>query len=129
EAINDVDLILGTTEENLKQLRDGKTPQLQAPRPKELQRILLEHQRSVSKNVRDKQTEERDRTPGDDGENIEEHRRMSEADGRPTSPQVTRPQPLHQLSSTSVNIDPPPPSPRDATNTNDKTNPQSNDKR
>ncbi len=75
EAINDIDVILGTTEENLKQLRDGKAPQLQAPRPKELQRILLEHQRSVTKNVIDKQTEEREKTPGSKGDDMQENQR------------------------------------------------------
>lgn len=53
-AINDIDTILGTTEENLKQLSDRKTPQLQAPRPKELQKILEEHQRNVQQNINTK---------------------------------------------------------------------------
>lgn len=44
-AINDIDTILGTAEENLKQISNGRTPQLKAPRPKELQKILQEHQK------------------------------------------------------------------------------------
>ena len=69
-------MILGTTEENLKQLRNGKTPQLQAPRPKELQKILLEHQRSVTKDVSDKQKEEREATPADKDDVVEENERL-----------------------------------------------------
>ena len=54
----------------------------------------------------------------------------SEADGNvAASPQVAELL-AHQLSSTSVNINPPPPSPRDVTNIDrDKTDPQSKDRK
>lgn len=64
---------MGTTEENLKQHRDGKAPQLQAPRPKELQKILLEHQRSFTKDVNEKETEI---IPEDNVHDIEDNTRL-----------------------------------------------------
>ena len=62
-AISDIDTILGTTEENLKQISNGRTPQLKAPRPKELQKILQEHQKGFHTSY----TEQLD----DNGENEE----------------------------------------------------------
>ena len=67
---------MGTTEENLKQHRDGQAPQLQAPRPKELQKILLEHQRSFTKDVNEKETEGHEIVPEDNAGDVEDNTRL-----------------------------------------------------
>lgn len=67
---------MGTTEENLKQHRDGKAPQLQAPKPKELQRILLEHQRSFTKDADEKESEVHERISEDNVDDIDGNIRL-----------------------------------------------------
>lgn len=54
--IDDIDSILGTTEENKQTLviSPAKSPQLHAPRPKEMQRILREHQQQMHAIEKDK---------------------------------------------------------------------------
>lgn len=46
-AIEDIDAILGTTEANRDRPPPSRSPQLQAPRPREMQRILQEHQQTM----------------------------------------------------------------------------------
>lgn len=55
-VIDDIDSILGTTEENKQTLvtSPAKSPQLHAPRPKEMQRILREHQQQMHAIEKDK---------------------------------------------------------------------------
>ncbi|KAK3732917.1 hypothetical protein QZH41_012675, partial [Actinostola sp. cb2023] len=54
-AIDDIDNILGTTQENTRNPPPARSPQLQAPRPKEMQKILQEHQQAMHPVEKDKQ--------------------------------------------------------------------------
>lgn len=62
-AIDDIDSILGTTEENKQNpaTPPTKSPQLHAPRPKEMQRILQEHQQQMHAIEKDKKEMEEEK--------------------------------------------------------------------
>lgn len=91
-AIDDIDSILGTTEENKKNpsIPCTKSPQLHAPRPKEMQRILQEHQQQMHAIEKDKKEMEEEK---EKQRLAEEHRRSSQMEGRVQTGQSSAPPP------------------------------------
>lgn len=91
-AIDDIDSILGTTEENKQNpsIPSTKSPQLHAPRPKEMQRILQEHQQQMHAIEKDKKEMEEEK---EKQRLAEEHRRSSQLEGRVQTGQSSAPPP------------------------------------
>lgn len=91
-AIDDIDSILGTTEENKQNpsISPSKSPQLHAPRPKEMQRILQEHQQQMHAIEKDKKEMEEEK---EKQRLAEEHRRSSQVEERVQTGQSSAPPP------------------------------------
>ena len=121
-AIDDIDSILGTTEENKQNpaTPPTKSPQLHAPRPKEMQRILQEHQQQMHAIEKDKKEMEEEK---EKQRLAEEHRRSSQVEQRMQTDSAPPPSPAAAMSpvgSTSLLEETPlatrPPSVRSASN-------------
>jgi len=91
-AIDDIDSILGTTEENKQNpaIPPTKSPQLHAPRPKEMQRILQEHQQQMHTIEKDKKQIEEEK---EKQRLAEEDRRSSQVEERVQTGQSSAPPP------------------------------------
>lgn len=91
-AIDDIDSILGTTEENKQNpaTPPTKSPQLHAPRPKEMQRILQEHQQQMHAIEKDKKEMEEEK---EKQRLAEELRRSSQMEERVQTGQSSAPPP------------------------------------
>ena len=91
-AIEDIDSILGTTEENKQNpaTPPTKSPQLHAPRPKEMQRILHEHQQKMIAIENDKKEMEGEKKKQ---RLLEEHRRVNDLEERVQTGQSSAPPP------------------------------------
>jgi len=96
-AIDDIDSILGTTEENKQNpaTPPTKSPQLHAPRPKEMQRILQEHQQQMHAIEKDKKEMEEEK---EKQRLAEEHRRTSQVEERIQTDSAPPPSPAAAMS-------------------------------
>ena len=96
--IDDIDAILGTTEANKNRPPPSRSPQLQAPRPREMQRILQEHQQTILS------------TADKDRQEIEKHRQqqLSAVTADQKSPDKLRNENLSGPLGTGMSSAPPP---------------------
>ena len=96
-AIDDIDSILGTTEENKQNpaTLPTKSPQLHAPRPKEMQRILQEHQQQMHAIEKDKKEMEEEK---EKQRLAEEHRRTGQVEERIQTDSAPPPSPAAAMS-------------------------------